>query len=175
MYAAHARYALDDDSCHIAIGNRSLDALDVAEFEEIDWEGGIDRCLNLWVLGHIDSSRSATMESMAKGDDLLLASVERSELERILICLGTRVDEEELEIVVSAHLAQLLCEFHLKRVLDGIAIETELGSLLLHCLQITRMTVTDRDYGMTSVEVEILLTLVVIDVCALAMVNSYIK
>ena len=115
------------------------------------------------------------MESMAKRDDLLLASVERSELERILVCLGTRVDEEELEIVVAAHLAQLLSELHLKRVLDGIAIETELGSLLLHCLQITRMTVTDRDYGMTSVEVEILLTLVVIDVCALAMVNSYIK
>ena len=56
MNTANARYALDDDSCHIAIGNRSLDALDVAEFEEIDWEGGIDRCLNLWILCHIDSS-----------------------------------------------------------------------------------------------------------------------
>ena len=101
MDATYTADALDDDGCDIALGNAGTNALNVAQLEELDGEGGVDRCLNLRVLGDVDSSRRSSVEGVAESDDLLLARVERGKFQGILVGLGTRIDEEELVVVVT--------------------------------------------------------------------------
>ena len=112
---------------------------------------------------------------MGEGDDLLLASVEGGQFQRILVGFCSRVNEEELVVVVTTDRAELFGKFHLQRVLDGIGVEHEFAGLLLHGLQVTWMAVTNGDHGMSTIEVEIFLSLVVPHIASLAMVNGHIK
>ena len=52
----------------------------------------------------------------------------------------------------------------LQRILDGVGIKPNLMHLLGEALQIARVAVSDRDYGMTSVEVEVFCSFIVIDI-----------
>ena len=108
---------------------------------------------DLLVLSDVDSCRSAAVESVTESDDLLLSCVERGKLQCILVSLCAGVDEEELIVVIAAGFAELLCQLNLQRVLNCIAIECELSSLLLHGLQILRVAMTDADNCMTAIEV----------------------
>ena len=100
---------------------------------------------------------------------------EGSQLQGILVCLGTRVDEEELIIFITAYLAQTLSEFHLQLVDDRVGIETQVVQLVGEHLHIVRMAMTDADNGMPAIEVEIFLTFVVPYLAALSFYNINIE
>ena len=78
-------------------------------------------------------------------------------------------------VLIARSLAQTLSQFLLKGILYGVAVEAQLVQLLGHCLHIVRMAVTDADDGMTSIEVEILLSFVVPHGTALSLRDVDIK
>jgi len=127
----------------------------------------IDRCDNLWIVGYLYGEGCSAVESLLQGENTGSTIVEGSQLQGILVSLGTRVDEEELIILITACLAQTLGELYLQLVDNGVGVEAQVVELLGEHLHVVRMTVTDADNGMTAIEVEVFLTLVVPYVTAL--------
>jgi len=127
----------------------------------------IDRCDNLWIVGYLYGEGCSAVESLLQGENTGSAIVEGSQLQGILVSLGTGIDEEELIILITACLAQTLGEFYLQLVDDGVGVEAQVVELLGKHLHVVRMTVTDADNGMTAIEVEVFLAFVVPYVTAL--------
>ena len=78
-------------------------------------------------------------------------------------------------VVIAADFAQAFGQLLLEFVDDRVGVETQLRYLLAYHLYIMRMTVTDRDDGMSAVEVEVLGALLVPDVAAPAFYYINIK
>ena len=87
--------------------------------------------------------------------------VETGELERVLVGLGATVDKKEAVVLVAAYLSEAISQLLLQTVDDTVGIEAYLLHLVVGRLDIMRMTMTDADDSMTSVEVEILLSFIV--------------
>ena len=69
----------------------------------------IDRGDDLRVVGHLYREGCSAVESLLDGEHTGSAIGEGCQLEGVLVGLGTRVDEEELIILITADLAQTLC------------------------------------------------------------------
>jgi hypothetical protein len=63
----------------------------------------------------------------------------------------------------------------LERVLYRVAIEAQLVELLGHGFDIMRMAVSDADDSVTSIEIQILLSLVIPHMASLAVVDGYVE
>ena len=83
--------------------------------------------------------------------------------------------KKKLIIIISARLAEALSELLLKRILNGITVETEFIELLSHSLHIVRMAVSHADYCVSAIEIKVFLTFIVPYFAAFAMVDGYIK
>ena len=94
--------------------------------------------------------------------------MEAGQLERILISLGTAVDEKQLVVIVAADLAESLGQLLLQAVDDAVGVEAELRELFAYAFRIVRMAMADADDGMATIEVEILLAFVVPNVSTFA-------
>ena len=79
--------------------------------------------------------------------------METGELERVLVGLGTTVDKKEAVVLVAAYLSEAFRQLLLQTVDDTVGIEAYLLHLAVDRLDIMRMTMTDADDSMTSVEV----------------------
>ena len=101
--------------------------------------------------------------------------VERCQFQGVLVCLGTRVDEEQLIVVIPRSLAQSCGKFLLKWVLHGVTVKAQLVQLLGHCLDIVRVAVSDTDDSMTAIQVKVFLPLLIPHMAALAVVDGYVK
>ena len=77
--AANALNALQDDSAHVALAQ-----------------------LNLRVVRCFHGERRASVESLLTREDARATVVERSQLQGVLVGLGTAVDEKQLIVVVAA-------------------------------------------------------------------------
>ena len=100
---------------------------------------------------------------------------ERSQLQRVLIGLGSAIDEEQLVVVVAADAPEPFSQFHLQFVLHGVAIEPQQVGLFRQFFDIMRVAVADRDNGVATIEVEILLPFVVPHVAALALHDVHVE
>ena len=135
----------------------------------------IDRSDDLWIICYLYGKGCSAVESLLYRKHAGSSVGEGSQLQGILVCFGTRVDEEELIIFITAYLAQTLSEFHLQLVDDRIGIETQVVQLVGEHLHIVRMAMTDADNGMTAIKVEIFLPLVVPYLAALSFYNINIE
>ena len=127
------------------------------------------------VSNHFDGERRAAVESVAGGQHAGAAGVERGELQRVLVGFGTRVDEEQLVVVIAADRTQTARQLPLKVVNHRVGIEAQRGGLPAEGFDVMGVAVADADDGMAAVEVEVLLPLVVPDVAAPALDDVDVK
>ena len=104
-YAAHALYALKNHGCHVALVELLLPRLKVVEGQVGNMSAVVDGRYDLRVVCHLHRQRCATVERLLCRQHARAAGLERGELQRVLVGLGTRVDEEQLIVVVAARLA----------------------------------------------------------------------
>ena len=136
---------------------------------------GVDGGNNLGVVGHFDGQRGAAVESLLGTEHTGAAVGERRQFQRVLVGLGSAVDEEQLVVVIAADLAQSLGQLLLQLVNHRVRVEPNLIELLRHLLYVVRMRMSDGDDGMTAVEVQIFLPLVVPYVATLSFHNVYVE
>ena len=77
----------------------------------------VQRSHNLRVVGYLDSQRRTAMERLlARQDACSLRILERCQLQRILVGLGTAVNQEQLVVLITANLTQSLGQLLLQLV-----------------------------------------------------------
>ena len=155
LNAAHALYALDDDGADVAGGHLLLDTSHVVEGEESHLEGVVDGGDDTGVVGHLDCGRGTAVEGVGKGDDLLLAGVERGQFQRVFVGLGPRVDEEEGIVVIPRQGAQLVGQLLLQAVDHRVGVEDEFFSLFGNSVHVVGVRMADGDDGVAAVQVEV--------------------
>ena len=101
------------------------------------------------------------MERMLHGEHPAAPIVETGEFQCILVGLSTTVDQEETIVLITAYFSESLSQLLLQGVDDTVGVETNLLHLVIDSLNIMRMTVTNADDSMTSIEVKILLSFIV--------------
>ena len=106
LHTAYTLNALNNHRSHIVVGKLAAHGLNVAKRHEGDNVVVVDGRHNLAVVGSLHSKRSTAMECLAECHHAATPGVECSELQSILISLGTRVDEKELIIVVARNAAE---------------------------------------------------------------------
>ena len=73
----------------------------------------VDGGNNLRIVRHLYCQTRAPVESLLAAEHTRIARLKRSQLQRVLIGLGTAVDEEQLVVVVATDLAQSFSQLHL--------------------------------------------------------------
>ena len=96
----------------------------------------VDRSNNLGVVGYLDSQRCASVESLMGRQHAGVAVMERSQLQRILVGLGTAVHQEQLVVLIARDTSQSLCQLRLQSVLHRVGIEANLLKLFRHLINI---------------------------------------
>ena len=134
-------------------------------------DGGDD----LRVVRHLHCQTRTTMEGLLARKHSGIARLKRSQLQGILVGLGTRVDKKQLVVVVATDLSQSLSQLHLQLVDDRVGVESYLVQLLRHLLYIVGVGVTDRDHSVSAVEVEILLSVLVPHLTTLTLDDVHVE
>ena len=129
---------------------------------------GIDGGNDFGIRRGLYSQRGTSVKCLLGTQHTGTSVVETGQLERILIGLGSAVDEEQLIVLVATHLAQRMGQFLLQGVLHGVGIESQFGHLAADGLYVVGMGMAHRNHGMASVEVQILLSLPVPHAATLA-------
>ena len=112
------------------------------------------------------------MECFRKSHDLLPAIVKGSQLQGILIGLSSRIAKEELIVFPAGDLSQFGGQLLLEGDADGIGIEPYFIQLVGEAADVVRMGMADGYYCMTTVQVQVLLTLLVPYVRAFGFYNG---
>ena len=162
LYTTYPLYALDHDSTHIAGRQLATHSIYIVQCEIHNIERMIYRCYDFGVIGYVYSSRRTAMKRVRKRNDFFLPCMERCQFQRIFIGLGTGIDQEETVIVISRRTAELIGQFDLQGIDYRIGIKRKLIELFRQLFHIIRMGMTYRNYGMTAVKVEILVSFIVI-------------
>ena len=97
----YALNGFDDTSANIALSKFLLPSLKVVDRKIGDMTISVDRSDNLRIVRYLNGKRSTTMEGFLYREHASSAVGERSQLQCILVSFGTRVDEEELIVVVA--------------------------------------------------------------------------
>ena len=175
LHTTDTLYTFNDDGCNITLPNLGTHSINVTHGNECRVAACIYWRNNLWIVGNLNGKRCAAMESLFKSYHTLFSVLERREFERILICLGTGVYKEKTVILVTAYSAQLFSNTLLQGVDDGIGVETKRCNLTAYHVDIAGMGMTNGDDGMSAIEVEILVALVVPHLAALALDDIHIE
>lgn len=101
------------------------------------------------------------MERMLHGEHPAAPIVETGEFQCILVGLSTTVDQKETIVLIATDLSEALSELLLQDVDDTVGVESDLLHLIVDSLDIMRMTVTNADDSVTTVEVKILLSFII--------------
>ncbi len=167
--------ALDDAGTHIALLNLCRPSSEVVEGKVSDVPIGIDRRNDFRISRCFHSEAGAAVESLFEGQDASAAIVERCQFHGVLVGFSSRVDEEELIVLITAGFAESFGKLLLQRVLHGVGIEAEFVGLLCESLHIVRMAMTDGDDCVASVKVEVFLAFIVPHFASLAVVDGYVE
>ncbi len=173
--ATHALNTLHYDGGYIAFTQLCFKGGKVVERQEGNVIVGIDGSYNLGIVRCFYGERSATVESLRRGQDTTAPCMERSQFQGILIGFCAGIDEEELIIFITASLAEAFGQLLLQTVDNGVGIKSELAKLGIKGGHIMGMTVTDTDDGVTAIKVKIFLTGAVPDVTAFAFNDVYVE
>lgn len=161
LYAAHTLYALYDAGANVALGEFGLPCSEVVYGQVGYVVVGVYGCYNLRIVGGFYGKRGASVERLLGRKHARASRFKRSQLQRVLVSLGSAVDQEQLIVVVTAQFAESFGKLTLKVVDYRVAVKAESIELLCEFLYIMRMAVANAYNGMTAVKVEILLSLVV--------------
>ena len=172
---AYTLNALYDTGTNIILLYLLLPSLDIIEGKICYMSVGIDGGNNLGIVGCLNSQRGTAVKSLLQGKHTGTTIVEGRELQCILVSLSTRVDKEQTIVLIAASLTQALCKLLLQRVLYRVAIEAQLSHLAADSLYIMWMSVTNADYGVSAIQVQILLSLTIPHMTTLATFYGYIK
>ena len=154
--------AFQDDRCHTTTRQFANPRLNVVQRKKAYMVIVVDGSYNLWIIGHLDSQRRTSVESMLTRQDALGRGIlERCQLQGILVGLSSAVDEKQLIVFITTDLAQSLCQLLLQLVDHRIGIKTNLPQLFRHLLDIVRVGMSNRNHCVTTIKVKILLSLVV--------------
>lgn len=167
--------ALDDAGTYIALLNLCCPSSEVVEGKVSDVPVGIDRRDDFRISRSFHSKARAAVESLFEGQDASAAIVERCQFHGVLVGFSTRVDEEELVVLITAGFAESFGKLFLQWVLHGVGIEAEFVGLLCESLHIVRMAMTDGDDCVASVKVEVFLAFIVPHFASLAVVDGYVE
>ena len=115
--AAHALDAFQDDGTHITFRQFSLPGGKVIHRQISNVVVGIDGRNNLRIVGHLNGKTCSSVESLFGREHAGTSVRKRSEFQRILVCLGSAIDQKQLIVVIAADTAQTLCQLHLQVVL----------------------------------------------------------
>ena len=135
-YSSHSLYALDDDGCYVALCKFGTHCLNVVERQIRGVSVVIYGGYYLWVVGYLHSKRCAAVECLVEGNDTGAAVLERRQLQRIFVGLGSRVYEKEVVILVTAYLAQRFCHLALQGVYHRIRVEAKRAHLPAYVIDI---------------------------------------
>ena len=174
-YAAHALYTLDDDGSIGAAAKLRTHRLDIVQRRECHLIGTVHGSLYRGVVRNGHGQTRTSVEGSVHGQHTLAARRERSQLQGVLVGLGAAVAEEERIVVISRQFAQLVRQLLLQGVDDGIRIEPDLRELRRDHLHIVRMGVTYRDDGMAAVEIEILDTVAIPQICPMGLYRLHVE
>ena len=111
----------------------------------------VDGSHNLRIVTHLHSERSAAVKGFVSSENADIACLERSQLQGVLVGLGTAVDQEQLVVVVARNLAQSFGQLLLQGIDDGVAVESQLANLAGDGFHIVRMGVADADDGVSAI------------------------
>ncbi len=173
--AADSLDALDDHRGHISFGDFRLHGLYVIERQKDDIVVRVERRGVFRVVGDGHGSRGPSVEGSLERDHLVLAGVEGSEFESVLVGLRSRIDQEQGIVLQTGEFSDFLRQFHLERILHAVGVESDLAELVGDGGDILRMAVAYRNHRMASVEVKILLSFVVPDTGTLRFDRSHVK
>ena len=118
--SANALDALHYHGADVTLGQFRLQSFAVVQRKESHMTVIVYRSHNLRIVCHLHGQRCTSVERFRKRNHAGATVVERSQLQSVLVRLGTGVYEEELIIVVSAHRAQASGQFLLQSVDDRV-------------------------------------------------------
>ncbi len=172
---AHTLYAFDDHCRHISLGEFRLHRLDVVQRQEGDVVVRVERGGIFRIVGDGHGSGRPSVKGSFERDHPVLSGVERCQFEGVLVGLRSRVDQEERVVLKAGEFADFPCQLDLKRILHAVGVEADLVQLVGDGRHIFRMAVADRDDGVASVEVKVLLPLVIPDSGAFGFDGGHVK
>ena len=105
----------------------------------------------------------------------LSARSKRCQLQGILIGLSTAIAEEELIVRIARQLAQLLGQLNLQAIHHSIRVEANLRELVGDFLDIMGVSVTNRNHSVTTIEVEVLHTILIPQIGSLGLHRLHIE
>ena len=129
LYAAHALYALNDAGANVALGEFGLPCGEVVYGQVGYVVVGVYGCYNLRIVGGFDGKRCASVERLLGRKHARASRLERSQLQRVLVGLGSAVYEEQLVVVVAAQFAKPFGKLTLKVVDYRVAVKAEFAGL----------------------------------------------
>ena len=168
---AHALDALEDDGAHVVFLQFGFPRTYLVQGKIADVTVLVDGRNDFRVLRDFNGKRGAAVECFLGREDAGAAVVKRSQLQRILVGLGSAVDKKQLIVGVAGDAAEPFGKVALQGVDDRVGVESELFQLTADFMDVVRMGVADADDGMTAIEIEVFLPLVVPHVAALSAHN----
>ena len=173
--ATNTLNALDNAGAYVALLNLCRPSSEVVEGKVSDVPIGVDRRNDFRISRCFHSEARAAVESLFEGQDACATIVERCQFHGILVSFSSRIDEEELIVLITAGFAESLGKLFLQRVLHGVGIEAEFVGLLCESLHVVRMAMTDGDDCVASVKVEVFLAFIVPHFASIAVVDGYVE
>ena len=174
-YAAHALNALQYDGTDIPLRQFNLPCRKVVHRQISYVSVVVDGSDNLRVVRHLYGKTGASVESLFCRQHSCASVGKRSQFQRILVSFSPAVDEKQLVVVISADASQPFSQFSLKFVDNRIGVESQFAHLLGYLLNIVWMRMTNADDGMTAIQVQVLLPLVVPYLASLSPDNVHVE
>ena len=175
LNTTNALNTFDDNRRDIPLLQLSLKSIRIVQRQIGHRQILVDRCNDLRIIRHTHGSRRTAMEGMTQGQHPLFAIVERCQLQGILVGLCTGVDQKERILVIATRLAQFVGQGLLQTVDDRVGVEAQLAHLLRDRLHIGRMAMTYGNHGMTTIQVQVLVSLLVPHMTTLSFDNLDIE
>ena len=174
LYASYTLDTLNNDSGKFLGGKLLLNGCQIIKGDELHVGRFIERCLYLRIIRYGHCTRGAAVKGVAESQYLSFARVEGGELHCVLIGFSSAVAQEELIVVISARFSQAISQFDLEAVDDGVRVKAQFADLFRYCLYVVRMSMTNGDDSMSTVQIEILCPLGVVDIAPLTPDRLYI-
>ena len=135
----------------------------------------VDGCHYLGIVGYFYGQRCASVKGFFGSQHALASVLEAGQLQSVLVGLCSAVDKKQLIVVITARLAQPVCQFLLLVVDDRVAIKGQKAHLPGHHLNVVWVTMPYTYHRMSAVKVEICLAFIIPHGAVFALYDVYVK
>src|SRR5690606_36909931 len=145
-----------DDHCRDVFVQRSVQRTFIIEGKEHNFMACVEMRNYFGIVRSRYRAGGTTVEGFFEGNDLLSTRHEGSDLQRIFICFRSRVAEKQIIIRISGYPSEHFGKLTLKGILNAVGVKTDAFKLMFESCDVMRVTVTDRNYRVTSIQIEVL-------------------